>query len=115
MFVINGPNAAVGHNSAIYMIEAQIDYILGALQYQRAAGDPVLTVTAEAEREYVDLVDGLSASTVWMTGRCDSWYLDPRSGRLTLIWPDFAFAFRERNGRFDEHAYEGVSRKIPSA
>ena len=115
MFVINGPNAAVGHNSAIYMIEAQIDYILGALQYQRAEGDPVLTVTAEAEREYVDLVDGLSASTVWMTGRCDSWYLDPRSGRLTLIWPDFAFAFRERNGRFDEHAYEGVSRKIPSA
>ncbi|MBC7591072.1 MAG: NAD(P)/FAD-dependent oxidoreductase [Salinibacterium sp.] len=115
MFVVNGPNAAVGHNSAIYMIEAQIDYILGALQYQRAEGDPVLAVTAEAERSYVDLVDGLSASTVWMTGRCDSWYLDPRSGRLTLIWPDFAFAFRERNGRFDEHAYEGVSGKIPSA
>ena len=114
MFVVNGPNAAVGHNSAIYMIEAQIDYILGALQYQRAEGDPVLAVTAEAERSYVDLVDGLSASTVWMTGRCDSWYLDPRSGRLTLLWPDFAFAFRERNSRFSADAYETVSREVPS-
>jgi cation diffusion facilitator CzcD-associated flavoprotein CzcO len=113
MFVINGPNAAVGHNSAIYMIEAQIDYVLGALQYQRAEGDPVLTVTAEAERSYVDLVDALSASTVWMTGRCDSWYLDPRSGRLTLIWPDFAFAFRERNARFSADAYERVARAGP--
>ena len=112
MFVVNGPNAAVGHNSAIYMIEAQIDYILGALQYQRAEGDPVLAVTAEAERSYVEFVDGLSASTVWMTGGCDSWYLDPRSGRLTLIWPDFAFAFRERNGRFSADAYETVAREV---
>ena len=114
MFVINGPNAAVGHNSAIYMIEAQIDYILGALQYQRAEGDRVLAVTAEAERSYVELIDELSASTVWMTGRCDSWYLDPRSGRLTLLWPDFAFAFRERNGRFSADAYETVSREVPT-
>ena len=112
MFVVNGPNAAVGHNSAVYMIEAQIDYILGALQYQRAEGDPVLAVTAEAERSYVEFVDGLSASTVWMTGGCDSWYLDPRSGRLTLIWPDFAFAFRERNGRFSADAYETVAREV---
>jgi hypothetical protein len=74
----------------------------------------VLAVTAEAERSYVQLIDELSASTVWMTGRCDSWYLDPRSGRLTLLWPDFAFAFRERNGRFSADAYETVAREVPT-
>ncbi len=106
LFIINGPNAAVGHNSAIYMIETQIDYVLGALQHQGAHGDAVLEVTEQAERDYVALVDSLSASTVWMTGRCESWYLDPRSGRLTLIWPDFAFAFRALNGSFSPESYE---------
>jgi len=106
LFIINGPNAAVGHNSAIYMIETQIDYVLGALQHQRSNGDAPLEVTARAEREYVAMVDARSASTVWMTGRCESWYLDPRSGRLTLIWPDFAFAFRALNGSFTADSYE---------
>lgn len=105
LFLINGPNAAVGHNSAIYMIETQIDYVLGALQHQDRSGQPVLEVTVEAEAAYVAMVDELSASTVWMTGRCDSWYLDPRSGRLTLIWPDFAFAFRDLNGTFSPEPY----------
>jgi cation diffusion facilitator CzcD-associated flavoprotein CzcO len=106
LFIINGPNAAVGHNSAIYMIEAQIDYVLGALTHQRSNGDAPLEVTAKAERDYVAMVDALSASTVWMTGRCTSWYRDPRSGRLTLIWPDFAFAFRALNATFTAEAYE---------
>ncbi len=33
MFVLDGPNAALGHNSAIYMIETQLDYVLGALEF----------------------------------------------------------------------------------
>ncbi len=109
LFIINGPNAAVGHNSAIYMIETQIDYVLGALQYE--SGSAVLEVTAEAEAAYVQMVDELSAPTVWMTGRCDSWYLDPRSGRLTLIWPDFAFAFRDLNGTFSPEPYAVTTRE----
>jgi hypothetical protein len=88
------------------MIETQIDYVLGALQHQALHADAPLEVTEQAERDYVALVDSLSASTVWMTGRCESWYLDPRSGRLTLIWPDFAFAFRALNGTFSPDPYE---------
>jgi cation diffusion facilitator CzcD-associated flavoprotein CzcO len=111
LFIITGPNAAVGHNSAIYMIETQIDYVLGALQHQSGSGHPVLEVTAEAEAAYVAMVDELSATTVWMTGRCDSWYRDPRSGRLTLIWPDFAFAFRALNGTFSPEPYAITTRE----
>jgi hypothetical protein len=36
-------------------------------------------------------------------------------GRLTLIWPDFAIAYLERNGRFSADAYERVSREVPSS
>jgi cation diffusion facilitator CzcD-associated flavoprotein CzcO len=106
MFVIDGPNASLGHNSAVYMIEAQIDYILAACDYREVSGVRVLEVSREAEDAYVNELDSRSASTVWLDGGCESWYVDSRSGRLTLLWPDFAFAFRERLGAFDDRAYQ---------
>jgi cation diffusion facilitator CzcD-associated flavoprotein CzcO len=105
LFIVNGPNAGLGHNSAVYMIETQLNYVLGALDYSRET-QTALDVSAQAERDYTDLIDRLAAPTVWLTGGCDSWYLDPRSGRLTLLWPDTATAFRERNGTFDPAPYE---------
>ena len=105
LFVIDGPNASLGHNSAVYMIESQIDYVLGALDLMRTTGATTLEVTAEAERDYVRDLDRRSARTVWMTGGCHSWYVDDASGRLTLLWPDFAHAFRAELGRVDAGTY----------
>jgi cation diffusion facilitator CzcD-associated flavoprotein CzcO len=100
LFVVNGPNAGLGHNSAIYMIETQLDYVLGALDHLEADADLVLDVSRGAEEDYTALIDGMAATTVWMTGGCESWYRDGRTGRLTLLWPGYAHTFRERNGVF---------------
>jgi len=100
LFVLDGPNASLGHNSSILMIEAQLDYLLEALAHREAQGGP-LRPTAEAEAEYTARIDAAAASTVWLTGGCRSWYVDERSGRLTLLWPDSVPAFRERGARFD--------------
>jgi hypothetical protein len=105
LFVINGPNASLGHNSAVHMIESQIDYVLAALEYRETAGVELLEVTPEAEAAALARLDALSADTVWTNGGCESWYVDSASRRLTLLWPDFAFAFREELGRFDPSAY----------
>lgn len=102
LFVVNGPNAGLGHNSAVYMIETQLQYVLGALGHLTEVG--VLEVSAEAERSYAAEIDRMAEPTVWLSG-CDSWYLDPRSGRLTLLWPGSAREFRERNGTFDPAPY----------
>jgi cation diffusion facilitator CzcD-associated flavoprotein CzcO len=102
LFVIDGPNASLGHNSAIVMIEAQVEYILGALD---AAAGGVLEVSAEAQAGYVRELDERSAGTVWLGGGCDSWYVDADSRRLTLLWPDFAFAFRAALAEFDPAPY----------
>lgn len=96
MFVINGPNASLGHNSAIYMIETQIEFILHTLGDGPIADKFVLEVSRNAEDAYTQDVDRASASTVWINGGCESWYVDARSHRLTLLWPDFAHSFRER-------------------
>ncbi|MGC4960263.1 flavin-containing monooxygenase [Gordonia sp. DT218] len=104
MFVLDGPNAALGHNSAIFMIETQLDYVVGAMDFLAHNESRSLEVSAQAEAEYTREIDERSAATVWLTG-CESWYVDPRSGRLTLLWPGTAVSFRERNGTFDPQPY----------
>ncbi|NAZ86433.1 flavin-containing monooxygenase [Kineococcus indalonis] len=100
MFVLDGPNATLGHNSAVHVIESQLGYLAGALDHLARTGGP-LEVTAAAQESYTRGLDEAAAGTVWLRGGCTNWYVDPRSGRLTLLWPDTATAFRERNGTFD--------------
>ena len=106
LFSINGPNTSLGHNSIVYIIEAQIDYILGAFDKMDNIGASVIEPTRDAEDAYVDMIQKNAQGTVWIDGGCNSWYVDSRSGRLTLIWPDFGFAFRDYNGTFTGKGYE---------
>ncbi|HEY0276478.1 MAG TPA: NAD(P)/FAD-dependent oxidoreductase [Paenirhodobacter sp.] len=105
LFIINGPNTGLGHNSIVYIIETQVDYILGALTHAEAAGASAIRVRPEAEDAFVTALDARAQGSVWISGGCKSWYVDPRSGRLTLVWPDFAYAFRDRVGEFHPEGY----------
>lgn len=105
LFVIDGPNASLGHNSAVHMIESQIAYVLEAMRYLRSRGLPAFDVRPERQATYVTEIDRMAQNTVWLTGGCRSWYVDERSRRLTLLWPDTASAFRERLARFDPADY----------
>ncbi len=92
LFVLDGPNASLGHNSSVLMIEAQAAYTARTLA--RRAG--VLRVDPEVEAAYTAEIDTAAASTPWITGGCHNWYVDERSGRLTLLWPGTVDAFRAR-------------------
>ena len=89
LFVLDGPNAGLGHNSAIHMIESQIEFVLNAL-----APGGALEVSPAAEDAWTRQLDARAEGTVWTAGGCESWYVDPRNGRLTLLWPGFAHGFR---------------------
>jgi len=101
MFVLNGPNASLGHNSAILMIEEQADYVVRTLARRDARGGGVLRLDPAAERAYTAEIDAAAAATPWLTGRCRTWYVDDRSGRLTLLWPGTARAFHRRLAEAD--------------
>jgi cation diffusion facilitator CzcD-associated flavoprotein CzcO len=111
MYVLDGPNAALGHNSAIYMIETQVGYVLRALDHLAASGADALDVTAEAVRSYVRDIDEMARDTVWVQGGCTSWYRDERTGRVTLLWPDSAASFGERLATFVPSSYEHLRRR----
>lgn len=117
LFIINGPNTGLGHNSVVYIIEAQVDYILEALEHAERHQLAVLEADATAQAQYMEALDARAEGTVWLAGGCKSWYVDPRSHRLTLVWPDYAYAFREANGTFHPEAYVQVqaSMQAPAA
>lgn len=101
LFAINGPNTSLGHNSIVYIIESQIAYVLEALDRVEHEGIRTMVPETLAQEEYVDRLQERAATSVWLVdGGCHSWYVDPRSGKLTLIWPDYAYDFRARNGHF---------------
>ncbi|MFS0734839.1 NAD(P)/FAD-dependent oxidoreductase [Microbacterium sp. 1P10UB] len=101
LFVLNGPNASLGHNSSVLMVEEQAAYAVRALALRAAAPGGVLRVDPEMERAYTDEIGRAAASTPWLTGGCRNWYVDDRSGRLTLLWPGTVDAFRSRLARAD--------------
>ncbi len=92
LFVLNGPNAALGHNSSILMLEEQAGYLARVIA--GGAADAVRRVDPAAEESYTALIQQRAATTSWITGGCSSWYVDDRSGRLTLLWPGTVTDFR---------------------
>ena len=116
LFVLNGPNASLGHSSSVLMIEEQSAYVARVLD-RRAAVGGVLRVDPVAEHTYTDEIAAAAASTPWMTGGCRNWYVDERSGRLTLLWPGTVDAFRARLARADgsEFLPGPVPLPVPSA
>jgi cation diffusion facilitator CzcD-associated flavoprotein CzcO len=104
LFMMLGPNTGLGHNSMVYMIESQVNYVVDALRTMRDEGVDTVEVKREAVRAYNERLDKMHEGTVWTTG-CKSWYLDD-TGRNSTIWPDWTFRFRRRTQRFDRSAYE---------
>ena len=105
LFLLVGPNVGLGHNSIVFMIEAQITYVLGALEQMRARGADRVEVRPDAVIAYNDRLQSKMGKTVWNTGGCASWYIDAE-GKNTTIWPDFTFRFWKQTRAFDAAAYE---------
>ncbi|TWD73458.1 cation diffusion facilitator CzcD-associated flavoprotein CzcO [Kribbella amoyensis] len=97
LFLLVGPNTALGHSSMVFMIEAQVRYVLQALRMLRGAA--YVEVREEAQERFVDEVQGQLDNTVWQSG-CSSWYLDDQ-GRNSTIWPEFTVTYWRRTRRLD--------------
>jgi cation diffusion facilitator CzcD-associated flavoprotein CzcO len=104
-FMVVGPNTGLGHNSMVYMIESQVEYILRALQTMQRERAAAIEVRPQVERVYNEQIQQKLGRAIWSTGGCKSWYLDPRTGKNTTLWPGFAFRFRQATRRFSMGDY----------
>lgn len=96
MFVLGGPHAALSHNSAVLLLEAQAEFAAEIIAGQHRDGTGGIRVTPAEEEEDISMIEQLAANTPWTAGGCRSWYVDDRSGRLTLLWPGSVEMFRRR-------------------
>jgi cation diffusion facilitator CzcD-associated flavoprotein CzcO len=110
-FLLAGPNIGLGHNSIVFMIEAQIRYVLDALQQMRRTHATRIEVRPEAHAAYNEALQRRMPPTVWNSGGCASWYID-RNGRNTTMWPDFTWRFWWQTRRFDAGAYRLSRRDV---
>ena len=114
-FLVLGPNLGIGHNSAFLVIEAQLDYLVGALRYMAAYGVERLEVRAEEQAAYNERIQRGLAGSVWNTGGCQSYYLDA-NGRNSICWPGSTYAMRDMLRRFDSESYDPrLASALPSA
>ncbi|PYE53542.1 flavin-containing monooxygenase [Deinococcus yavapaiensis] len=114
LFLLLGPNVLLGHNSVLYMMEAQVAYVAACLQHARREHLQAFDVRPEAQRTYNDALQARFERSAWSARHCASWYLDEH-GRNVTLWPDFALSFRRRLRAFDPAAYQWRLRVRPYA
>lgn len=94
LFLLYGPNTNLGHNSIIFMIEAQTRYATNLIQ-EVARGDVAwVDVRPDVMDRFNAKLQDDAADTVWAAS-CDSWYKNEQ-GRITNNWPRFTVAYWNR-------------------
>lgn len=104
LFMLYGPNTNLGHNSIVYMLESQTDYVLEALRHTATHGAKWLDVRPEAHTTFNEELQRQLKKTVWQAG-CDSWYVTD-AGKNINNWPSFTFDYRRQIRYFDPVHYQ---------
>lgn len=103
LFMVMGPNTALGHNSIVFMIESQVRYIVAALDHLVASGNQAMAVRPEVQEATYERVQERLSKTVWASG-CSSWYLKA-DGRNDTLWPATTVEYWWRTRRFDPSTF----------
>ncbi len=98
-----GPNTALGHNSIIFMIEAQVRYVLDSMRVLRQREADYLDVAADEQARFNERIQRGLRGTVWSTG-CRSWY-QQEDGRNFTIWPFSTWRYWLETRRIDATKY----------
>ncbi|GAA0396780.1 4-hydroxyacetophenone monooxygenase [Acrocarpospora corrugata] len=104
LFFLLGPNTGLGHTSVVFMIEAQVRYIMSCLRLLSHTKAAAIDVTPAASRAYNDRLQQRLKRLVWSEGGCQSWYLDEH-GKNRTLWPGFTFEYWARTRKVKPDAY----------
>ena len=106
-FMLYGPNTNLGHNSIIFMIECQANYIAQCVQALRNGRLRYIDVRKEAMAAFNRELQQDMQKTVWAAG-CSSWY-KTADGKVTNNWSSFTarYWWQMRHPDFNEYALVG--------
>jgi cation diffusion facilitator CzcD-associated flavoprotein CzcO len=102
-FVLVGPNTFSANNSVVFMIEAQVHYVLKCLRWLQKSGHSTIDVRVDVQDRFAGELQERMKGTAWVSG-CKSWYLD-RYGKNVRLWPGSAARYWLRTRRFSPNDY----------
>jgi cation diffusion facilitator CzcD-associated flavoprotein CzcO len=105
LFFMYGPNTNLGSGSVIYLMEAQADHVVAAIERLRRREVDVLEVSRDVFEDFMSEVRATQPSTVWASG-CASWYKQA-DGLDTHNWPWSMYRYRRMTGRVGPDIYPG--------
>ncbi|ATE58266.1 4-hydroxyacetophenone monooxygenase [Actinosynnema pretiosum] len=104
LFMLMGPNSGGGAQSILFVIEAQLHYVVECLRLMRRRRATRLEVRADVQREFNDRLHAKLAKSVWNTGGCHSWFLDS-TGHNRQSWPGTGTGYWRATRRPDPTAF----------
>ncbi len=91
LFLLYGPNTNLVHNSILFMIERQVDYVMQCITSILRGDRPSVEVRADALERFNRSAERQMARTPWVAA-CHSWY-KTATGRVTNNWPSFTVSY----------------------
>ena len=86
-FSLLGPGTILGHNSVIFMIECEVDYVADALQKMLRIGAKSMSVKKEVYQDYLAYVrENMQGKVFGQGSACGGWYANAEGINWTL-WP----------------------------
>lgn len=115
LFIMTGPNTGIGHTSAIFVIEAQLNYIEKAINSVRNGQHQTIEPSEKAEDDYTTMIHSEMERTVWKSGGCTSWY-QSKSGHVIAMFPGFSFTYRQMTKNFkpQHHVFDATAASTES-
>ncbi|RCW45289.1 cation diffusion facilitator CzcD-associated flavoprotein CzcO [Halopolyspora algeriensis] len=108
LFFLLGPNTGLGHNSVVFMIESQVNYVLSVLRPMLTGRFDQVDVRQSVQDSFNAEIQSELTESVWSTGGCQSWYLDANGVNRT-VWPGFTWNYWWRTRKVDPAEYEILS------
>ncbi|KAF9634106.1 putative flavin-binding monooxygenase protein [Lasiodiplodia theobromae] len=108
LFMMLGPNSAIGSGSLTMMIESTGDYIVKCIRKIQRDNIRSMAVSARRVRDFTQYVDAYFEGTVFVE-ECRSWYRS-EEGKITGLWPGSTNHCIEalRSPRWEDWEYEYV-------
>ncbi|MFI6644536.1 flavin-containing monooxygenase [Streptomyces sp. NPDC050504] len=104
MFMLMGPNSGGGAQSILFVIEAQLHYVVECLRLMRARRATRMEVRADVQRAFNARLHDKLGRSVWNTGGCHSWFLDS-TGSNRQSWPGTGTSYWRATRRPDPQAF----------
>ncbi|MFH7764678.1 flavin-containing monooxygenase [Acinetobacter sp. BSP-28] len=91
LFQLLGPNTILAHNSVIFMIESQVNYILQMIELVKSTHSNAIVVKDQVQDQFNQYVQKMLDGTVWQSG-CVSWYQQD-GGKNFALWPTYTWKY----------------------